>query len=106
MSINRLYDSWSERIQQLFTGLRITQHGNMVWLRVGIYRSKSVHLSKIAGITPGTAKQASATRHLRRFLASGVIQVHRSYRPIAQHRLQVQAATDGEIRFVFLEQFK
>ena len=100
MSINRLYDSWSERIQQLFAGLRITQHRNMVWLLVGIYRSKSVHLSKIAGIIPGTAKQASATRRLRRFLASGVIQVRRWYRPIAQHWLQVQAATHGEIRLI------
>jgi hypothetical protein len=39
LSINRLYHSWSERIQQLFTGLRITQHRNMVWLLVGVYRT-------------------------------------------------------------------
>jgi hypothetical protein len=26
----------------------------LVWLLVGIYRSKSIHLSKIAGIIPGT----------------------------------------------------
>ena len=49
MSINSLYDSWSDRIRQLFPGLRITQHRNLVWLLVGIYRSKSIHLSKIAG---------------------------------------------------------
>jgi hypothetical protein len=100
MSINSLYDSWSQRIRQLFPGLRITRHRNLVWLLVGIYRSQSIHLSKIAGIIPGTAKQASATRRLRRFLASGVIQVRRWYRPIAQHWLQVQAAAHGEIRLI------
>jgi hypothetical protein len=100
MSINTLSYSWSERIRQLFPGLRITRHRNMVWLLVGIYHSRSIHSSKIAGAIPGMAKQASATRRLRRLLASGVIQVRRWYRPIAQHWLQMQAACVGEIRLV------
>lgn len=100
MSINSLYDSWSDRIRQLFPGLRITQHRNFVWLLVGIYRSKSIHLSKVAGVIPGAAKQASATRRLRRFLASDVIEARRWYRPIAQHWLQIQAAAYGEIRLI------
>jgi hypothetical protein len=100
MSINTLYHSWSERIRQLFPGLRITQHRNLVWLLVGIFHSQSVHLSKAAGAIPGTAQQTSATRRLRRFLASKVIRVRRWYRPIAQHWLQVQADRVGEIRLI------
>lgn len=100
MSINTLYHSWSERIRQLFPGLRITRHRNLVWLLVGIYHSQSIHLSKIAGAIPGRAKQASATRRMRRFLASGVIQVRRWYRPIAQQWLHRQAVSVGEIRLV------
>jgi len=49
MSTNRLYHTWIERIRQLLPDERITRLRNFAWLIVGIYQSKSVHLSDIAG---------------------------------------------------------
>jgi hypothetical protein len=100
MSINKLYHSWSQQIKQLIPGLRITRHRNLVWLITGIFLSRSVHLSKIAGKIPGAAKQLSATRRLMRFLSSAVIQVRPWYRPIIKPWLDYQAASTGEIRLI------
>ena len=49
MSANRLYHTWFERIRQLRPDERITRLRNLTWLMVGIYQSRSVHLSDIAG---------------------------------------------------------
>lgn len=56
MPINQLYDTWMRRICELRPGQRITQVCYFVWLMIGIYQSRSVHLSKIAGKIPGPAK--------------------------------------------------
>lgn len=48
MSINRLYHTWFDRIKQLRPDEHITRLRNLAWLLVGIYESKSVHLSKVA----------------------------------------------------------
>jgi len=53
MPINQLYDTWMRRICELRPDQRITQVRNFVWLMIGIYQSRSVHLSKIAGKIPG-----------------------------------------------------
>jgi hypothetical protein len=100
MSIKQLYHSWSQRILQLFPDLRITRHRNLVWLITGIYLSRSVHLSRIAGKIPGAAKQPSITRRLMRFLSSSVIRVRPWYRPIIQPWLDYQARTTGQIRLI------
>ena len=71
MPINQLYDTWMRRICELRPGQRITQVRNFVWLMIGIYQSRSVHLSKIAGKIPGPAKLVSVTRRLNRFLDNG-----------------------------------
>ena len=61
MPTNRLYDTWKRRIMELRPGQRITQIRNFVWLIVGIYQSRSVYLSRIAGKVPGPAKLLSMT---------------------------------------------
>lgn len=66
MPINRLYDTWKTRITELRPGQRITQIRAFAWLLVGIYLSRSVCLSQVAGKIPGEAKLTSATRRLRR----------------------------------------
>jgi hypothetical protein len=66
MKINQLYDKWLKQILQLRTGERITRVRNMAWLMVGIFVSKSVHLSKVAMKIPGSATLVSATRRLSR----------------------------------------
>ena len=100
MPINKLYHNWMRQICELRPKQRITQVRNFVWLMIGIYQSKSVYLSKIAGEIPGCAKLLSTTRRLSRFLENAAINVREWYRPIAQQWLQAQAHCLGEIRLI------
>src|SRR3972149_8800698 len=100
MPINRLYDTWMEQICELQPKARITQIRNFVWLMVGIYESRSVYLSKIAGKIPGPAKLVSLTRRLSRFLDNPAIRVREWYEPIARQWLQTQWHCLGEVRLM------
>jgi hypothetical protein len=100
MSINRLYHTWFDRIKQLRPGEHIARLRNLVWLLIGIYESKSVHLSKVALEIPGKAKTPSITRRLIRWLNNPAIRVREWYEPIARDVLQAMAKTGGEIRLI------
>lgn len=100
MSVNNLYHIWLHRLAQLRPGERITRLRNMAWLLVGIFKSKSVHLSKIALEIPGAAKSLSLTRRLSRFLDNAAIRVREWYGPIARDLLQVVAGSVGEVRLI------
>jgi hypothetical protein len=101
MPINRLYDTWKARITELRPGQRITQIRAFVWLLVGIYLSRSVCLSRVAGKIPGEAKLTSITRRLSRLLDNPAIRVRAWYEPIAQQWLAAQFRNLGEIRLIF-----
>jgi hypothetical protein len=98
--VNRLYHTWIRRVRQLWPDERITRLRNIVWLMLGIYQSRSVHLSKVAGKMPGPAKLLSAVRRLSRFLDNPAIRVRAWYEPIAREWLAYVADTVGEIRLV------
>jgi hypothetical protein len=100
MPINHLYDTWNRRIQELRPGQRITQIRNFVWLIIGIYQSRSVCLSHIAGKVPGRAKLLSTTRRLSRLLDNPAIRVREWYEPVAQEWLENQIRHQGEIRLI------
>lgn len=100
MSANRLYHTWFQRTRQLLPDVRITRLRNFVWLMVGIYQSRSVHLGAIASQIPGRAKGLSIVRRLSRFLANPGVRVRQWYAPIAQGLLASMAHTVGEIRLV------
>lgn len=100
MPINQLYHTWIRQTCELQPKARITQIRNFVWLMLGIYRSRSVHLSKIAGEVPGTAKLLSVTRRLHRFVDNPAIRVREWYEPIARQWLQAQWRCLGEIRLI------
>jgi len=100
MSANRLYHTWFERIRQLLPGERITRLRNFAWLMVGIYQSKSIHLSDIASKIPGRAKELSIVRRLSRFLSNPAVRVREWYATIAKNLLQSMAQTVGEIRLI------
>ena len=100
MSTNQLYHSWFDRIEQLRPGERVTRLRNLAWLLVGICRSRSVHLSKVALKIPGEANTLSITRRLSRFLDNPAIRVREWYEPIARNVLQAMADTVGEIRLI------
>jgi len=100
MSINHLYHTWFDRIEQLRPGERVTRLRNLAWLLVGICRGKSVHLSKVALKIPGDANTLSITRRLSRFLNNPAIRVREWYEPVARDVLQAMAGTVGEVRLI------
>lgn len=100
MPINILYDTWIHRIRELRPGQRITVKRNFVWLVIGIYQSRSVCLSRIAGKIPGPAKLLSTTRRLSRLLDNPAIRVREWYEPIAREWLETQFRCMGEVRLI------
>ena len=55
MPTNQLYHTWIQQIRELRPEQRITQVRNFALLMYGIYQSRSVDLSRIAGKVPGKA---------------------------------------------------
>ncbi|MFZ5808187.1 MAG: IS4 family transposase [Chloroflexota bacterium] len=100
MPTNHLYPTWMQRICELRPGQRMTQVRNFVWLIIGIYQSRSVYLSRIAGKIPGQAKLLSTTRRLSRFLDNPAIHVREWYAPVAREWLETQFRHIGEIRLI------
>lgn len=100
MTTNHLYDTWFQRIRELRPNQRITQIRNFALLVYGIYLSRSVYLSRIAGKIPGKAKLQSAIKRLDRFLDNPAIRVREWYKPIAVEWLAKQYAKIGEIHLI------
>jgi len=100
MPINSLYHTWFQRIRELRPNQRITQTRNFVWLIIGIYQSRSVCLTRIAGKIPGPAKLLSSARRLSRLLDNPAIRVREWYEPIARQWLETQFRHVGEIRLI------
>ena len=100
MPINHLNHTWIQQIRELHPQLRVTQVQNFAWLMLGIYQSRSVHLSRIAGKIPGQAKLLSITRRLSRFLDNPALRVRQWYKPVALEWLQAQLANVGEVRLI------
>ena len=94
-----LYHNWFQQIRELRPGQRITQIRNFVWLMIGIYRSRSVSLSRIAGKIPGKAQLLSSARRLSRFLGNPAIDV-RAWYPIARSWLERQAQSLQQVRLI------
>src|SRR3989337_1455820 len=100
MPINQLYDTWMRRICELRPKQRITQVRNFVWLMIGIYQSRSVTLSRVAGKIPGTAELLSTTRRLSRLLDNPAIRVREWYEPIARQWLEAQFRHLGDSHLI------
>jgi len=100
MPTNQLYHTWIQQIRELHPTQRITRIKNLVWLMIGIYKSRSVYLSRIAGKIPGQAKLPSMVRRLARLLDNPAIRVREWYGPIARQWLVAQFSTIGEIRLI------
>ncbi len=100
MPTNHLYDTLFQRIRELRPGQRITQIRNFALLVYGIYQSRSVYLSRIAGKIPGKAKLQSSIKRLDRFLDNPALRVREWYKPIAAEWLAEQNAKTGEIHLI------
>ncbi|MFN3492082.1 MAG: hypothetical protein ACK40V_07670, partial [Anaerolineales bacterium] len=100
MPILKLYRTWKEQIRRLRPQQRITQIQNFAWMMVGIYQSRSVHLSKIAGKVLSNAKLLSTVRRFERFLDNRVIVVREWYEPLAKQWIEAQWRHLKEIRLI------
>jgi len=100
MPINTLYHTWIQRISKLRPDQRITQVRGFVWMMIGIYTSRSVYLSRIAGKIPSSAKLLSTVRRLSRLLNNSAIRTREWYAPIAKQWLEAQFRHLGEIRLI------
>lgn len=100
MPINKTYRTWIQRICELRPKQRKTQVQNFVWLLVGIFHSRSVSLSKIAGKVISTAKNVSTVRRLSRFLASSAVDARSWYRATAKAWVEIRAQHVGEILLI------
>ena len=100
MPTNQLYHAWIPRIRELRPGQRITQVRNFALLMYGIYQSRSVYLSRIAGKVPGKAKLPSTVKRFERFLSNAAIRVREWYKPIAQQWLAEQFGNLGELHLI------
>jgi len=98
MPINKLYHTWNQRLRQLWPEERKTRLRNMTWLLVGLYKSRSVHLSKVAEKISGSATLPSLTRRVMRFLDNPAVRVRTWYEPIA--KAIIQHLANGEIRLI------
>ena len=75
MPIRELYHSWNRFVNRLRPEERVTRKRNFVWLLVGLYQSRSVHLSKIAEKIPGLSCLPSRVRRIQRFLENRAVRV-------------------------------
>jgi hypothetical protein len=88
------------RIRQLQPTERKTRTQNFTWLLIGIYRSHSVHLNRIAGKIPGKVRSVSYTQRMSRLLNNPAIDVRQWYEPVARSWLEKQAINLHQIQLI------
>jgi hypothetical protein len=98
MPTKELYHIWNQFVNQLQPAERVTRKRNFIWLLVGLYQSRSVHLSKIAEKIPGLICLPSRVRRLQRFLENRAMHVREWYEPVAKQILQ--RLESDEIRLI------
>lgn len=99
LPLQRVYQIWRERLSEVRQQLCRTQAENLFWLVVGLYLSRSVHLSRIAVKLPFRAQKLSLERRLRRFLDNPAVRVRPLYEATARGLLR-SAAQSGTIALV------
>lgn len=98
MPNTELYHTCRKMLSELCPGERVTRIRNFSWLMVGLYKSRSVHLSKVAENIPGGAYLPSVTCRMRRLLNNPAIQVRAWYEPLAKRI--IQRLSHREIRLI------
>src|SRR5271165_479344 len=99
IAIPRLYSILLERVLPLVGSWCDSQMTNLIWLMMGLYEGRSVHLTRIASKLPSSARKLSTVERLRRFLSNEAIKVEEVYDPVAQTLLR-RAAVSGKLRLV------
>jgi hypothetical protein len=99
IAIPRLYSILLERVLPLVDSWCDSQMTNLILLMMGLYKGRSVHLTRIASKVPSGARKLSTAERLRRFLSNTAIEVAEVYDPVAQELIK-RAAVSGKIRLV------
>jgi hypothetical protein len=90
-----LYGKWRKRLAPDNCESRLT---NMVYLVVGLFKARSVHLSLIARKLPVQAKKLSLDKRLRHFLSTPAVRVREWYQPVlaatGEHVIHTNQAGD------------
>jgi len=97
MSTNPLYDAWERWLRQYLPTERITRIRTAAAALMGLFSSRSVHLSEVAAEIPGEAKLLSQERRLSRLLDNPACTPKRWYAPVARWWLGWCGRTQGEI---------
>jgi hypothetical protein len=100
MSTNQLYHTWYAEMSELRSGEHQRRLQLFVWFLIGLFLSRSVHLSHIAKKIPGPATNPSKTRGLRRLLDNSAVRVRSWYRPLAVRLIAAILAHDLPIRLI------
>ena len=100
IQMNDNYQNWFKKLTALRPGEDKKRLRIFSWLLVGIFQSKSIHLTKIANQIPDNAKKLSNARRLSRLLSNAKIHVRVWYKPIAIDTLKAIGQNVKEIRLV------
>lgn len=84
----QLYHMFLRQLRQWHPTERVTRQRNLAWMIVGIYLSRSVHLSHIVRKWPVAAKLPSLVNRMHRFLRNPRLVPEAIYLPLAEHLLK------------------
>jgi hypothetical protein len=99
IAIPAMYRSLHEYLMQRIPDECESRLTNLIWLMMGIFQSRSVHLKLAARKVPIRAKQLSIVKRFGRFLENGQVRVRDWYYPFASGMLRL-AAVGGSIRLI------
>lgn len=99
IAIPKLYSILHARLLPILTEACDSQLLNMIWLMMGLYNGRSVHLTRIASRIPSAARKVSTVERMRRFLSNKAVDVRRWYGPVARHLIRC-AAAGGQVHLV------
>lgn len=99
LSNPHLYHIWRQQLHQLAPDECESRMTNMLWLVVGLFLARSVHLTLIARKLPVRAQKLSLDKRLRRFLSNGAVRVRQWYHPLAAWLVQA-ASVAGQVHLI------
>ena len=99
LPIPQLYRSLHLYLLQCIPDDCDTRLANLIYLMMGIFQSRSVHLHIVARKTPIRAKKLSIVKRFQRFLENPAVRVRQWYHPFAQPLL-LSAANAGHIHLI------
>ncbi|MEP7288222.1 MAG: hypothetical protein ABI947_20920, partial [Chloroflexota bacterium] len=99
IALPKLYSILHQRVLSLIPDQCDSRLTNLVLLMLGLYKGRSVHLSRIASRIPSWARKVCTTERLRRFLSNTAVQVEVWYEATAQTLIQ-RAAVWGWVHFI------